>query len=211
MIIPPLSLEKAKNVFVIKGPNIASLPEFAPLDNLMEGNVLLKLNDNITTDDIMPAGAKILPFRSNIPEISKFVFENIDKNFYAKAKRLNGGFIIAGENYGQGSSREHAALAPKYLQIKAIIAKSFARIHLANLINFGILPLVFTDVDDYDKISINDKLKLNISTLLNEESLIIKNINKNQRYLLTHNLSKQDIKILKIGGKLPWIRKNISS
>ncbi|RLF43881.1 MAG: aconitate hydratase, partial [Thermoplasmata archaeon] len=141
MIIPPLPYEEAKKVKVIRGPNIKPLPEFPPMPEKIEGDVLIKVEDNITTDHIMPAGAKILPLRSNIPEISKYVFSRVDEKFYERAIEKNGGFIIGGENYGQGSSREHAAIAPKHLGIKAVIAKSFARIHSENLINFGIVPL----------------------------------------------------------------------
>ncbi|MCD6236883.1 MAG: aconitate hydratase, partial [Thermoplasmata archaeon] len=132
MIIPPLPSEKAKKVEVIRGPNIKPLPEFPPMPEKLEGDVLIKVEDNITTDHIMPAGAKILPLRSNIPEISKYVFSRVDEKFYERAIEKNGGFIIGGENYGQGSSREHAAIAPKHLGIKAVIAKSFARIHSEN-------------------------------------------------------------------------------
>ena len=123
------------------------------------------MGDNITTDHIMPAGAKILPLRSNIPEISKHVFEAVDPSFYEKARSWGGGFIIGGENYGQGSSREHAALAPKYLGVKAVVVKSFARIHLANLINFGIVPLTFRNPEDYDRISEGDELEITIGSL----------------------------------------------
>ena len=165
MILKPLPEEEAKKVQVLRGPNIAPLPTFEPIGDMLSGRVLIKVEDNITTDHIMPAGAKVLPLRSNIPEISKFVFENVDADFYRKAKENNGGFIIAGENYGQGSSREHAALAPKYLGVKAVIAKSFARIHLANLVNFGIVPLTFENPDDYSAIDEMDELELHIGDL----------------------------------------------
>ncbi|MEN2995168.1 MAG: aconitate hydratase, partial [Thermodesulfovibrio sp.] len=143
MLIPP---KKDKNIKIIKGPNIKEVPIKEPLEDTIEAEILIKLGDNITTDDILPAGSQVLPYRSNIPEISKFTFKNIDETFYERAinaKNKGGGIIIGGENYGQGSSREHAAIAPMYLGIKAVIAKSFARIHRANLINFGILPLIF--------------------------------------------------------------------
>lgn len=166
--------------------------------------MLIKVGDNITTDHIMPAGARILPFRSNIPEISKFVFEAVDPEFYNKAREANGGFIIGGENYGQGSSREHAALAPKYLGIKAVIVKSFARIHLANLINFGIVPLTFKNPDDYDKIDEGDNLEISIGDLKGD--CILKNLTKNLEIELEHTLSDMDAEILKCGGKLPWIK-----
>ena len=203
MIIPPP--EDGSKVEIIRGPNIKPLPEFKPLPEKLEGEVLIKVGDDITTDHIMPAGAKILPLRSNIPEISKHVFEVVDPNFYSRAMEKGGGFIIGGENYGQGSSREHAALAPKYLGVKAVIAKSFARIHLANLINFGIVPLLFENKDDYDKIEQNDKLEIDLSTL-EQGKVIARNVSKNVEIPLVHTLSRRDIIILKAGGKLMYIR-----
>lgn len=205
MILKPLPEEEAKKVQVLRGPNIAPLPTFEPIGDMLSGRVLIKVEDNITTDHIMPAGAKVLPLRSNIPEISKFVFENVDADFYRKAKENNGGFIIAGENYGQGSSREHAALAPKYLGVKAVIAKSFARIHLANLVNFGIVPLTFENPDDYSAIDEMDELELHIGDLKGE--CILYNKTKDKRIKLNHSLSQLDAEILKTGGKLPWIKK----
>jgi aconitate hydratase len=145
LILPPSS--KPEKVVVERGPNIKPLPLRGPLENRVEGSVILKVNDNITTDDILPAGAKVLPLRSNIPAISEYLFERIDTGFVKRTKELGGGFVVGGENYGQGSSREHAALAPMYLGIKAILAKSYARIHRSNLINFGILPLTFKGQD----------------------------------------------------------------
>ncbi|NLE25960.1 MAG: aconitate hydratase [Clostridiaceae bacterium] len=205
MILKPLSEEEAKKVEIVRGPNIKQLPSFDPISDTLEGNVLLKVEDNITTDHIMPAGAKILPFRSNIPEISKFVFEAVDPKFYEKARENNGGFIIGGENYGQGSSREHAALAPKYLGVKAVIVKSFARIHLANLINFGIVPLTFKDPTDYDNLSQGDKIRVEIGDL--RGACVLKNLTKGITIELEHTLSPLDSEILKSGGKLPWIKK----
>lgn len=207
MIIKPLPLEKAREVKIQFGPNIAPLPNFPALPDVLEGEAIIKLENNITTDHIMPAGAKILPLRSNVPEISKYVFEAVDPNFHKKALEKLGGFIIAGENYGQGSSREHAALAPKYLGVKAVIVKSFARIHLANLINFGIVPLTFKNPEDYEKIEVGDKLSVRIGDLKGEVLLI--NETKNLEIPLTHTLSELDAEILKVGGKLPWIKSRI--
>lgn len=207
MIIKPLPIEEAMNVNILRGPNIKPLPTFSPLPNVLEGEALIKLGDNITTDDIMPAGAKILPLRSNVPEISTHVFESKDSEFYKKALEKKGGFIIAGDNYGQGSSREHAALSPKYLGVKAVIAKSFARIHLANLINFGIVPLTFENSEDYDKVEAGDKLEVAIGDLTGEAILF--DVTKNIKIALTHSLSKLDGEILKMGGKLPWIKSRI--
>ncbi len=207
MTLNPLEMEDAKNIEILRGPNIQSLPSFPALGDELGGKVLLKVEDNITTDHIMPAGAKILPLRSNIPEISKFVFEAVDSQFYKNAKEKNGGFIIGGENYGQGSSREHAALAPKYLGVKAVIVKSFARIHLANLVNFGIVPLTFKNSDDYGKIEKNDELKVKIGDL--KGKVVLTNITKGFEIPLTHTLSELDAEILKVGGKLPWIKEKI--
>ncbi len=205
MILAPLPLEEAEKIEIKRGPNIRPLPSFDPLSSTLTGKALIKVGDNITTDHIMPAGAKILPLRSNIPEISKYVFEANDPRFYEKAKEADGGFIIGGENYGQGSSREHAALAPKYLGVKAVIVKSFARIHLANLINFGIVPLTFKNAEDYDKISEGDELVVEIADL--RGSCLLKNTTKGLPLELEHTLSDRDAEILMAGGKLPWIKK----
>jgi aconitate hydratase len=207
LIIPPLPPEDAARVEIIRGPNIKPLPQFPPLPDILEGEVLIKVGDNITTDHIMPAGAKVLPLRSNIPAISKYVFEAIDSDFPARALAKGGGFIIGGENYGQGSSREHAALAPKYLGVKAVIVKSFARIHLANLINFGIVPLTFTDPADYNSITVGDKLEVVIGGLQAEVRL--RNLTKDTDMKLAHPLSHLDAEIMKTGGKLPWVKAKV--
>lgn len=205
LIIPPLPLEEAKKVEIIRGPNIKPLPEFNPIPEKLEGEVLLKVEDDITTDHIMPAGAKILPLRSNIPEISKFVFSVIDEKFHDTSLEKGGGFIVGGDNYGQGSSREHAAIAPKYLGIKAVIVKSFARIHLANLINFGIVPLTFVNKDDYEKIEKGDQFEIDLTTL-ETGRVALKNLTKNTEIQLTHSLSQTEIEELKAGGKLTLIK-----
>jgi len=207
MIIKPLPEEEAREVEIVRGPNIKPLPSFEPVGDVLAGKVLIKVGDNITTDHIMPAGAKILPLRSNIPEISKHVFEAVDHFFYEKARSWGGGFIVGGENYGQGSSREHAALAPKYLGVKAVVVKSFARIHLANLINFGIVPLTFRNPGDYDRISEGDELEITIGDLSGGCSLT--NRTTGEVIELEHTLSAMDAEILKAGGKLPWIKKHI--
>lgn len=207
LISEPLSPEEALKIEIVRGPNIKPLPESSPLSESVKGKVIIKTADNITTDHIMPAGAEILPLRSNIPEIAKHVFKAIDKNFYNKAMNENGGFIIGGDNYGQGSSREHAALAPKYLGIKAVIVKSFARIHLANLINFGIVPLTFADPGDYDKIDERDDLIIMLGSL--ERDIVLNDLTKDLQISLTHTLSLLDIEILRSGGKLAWIKQNI--
>jgi aconitate hydratase len=166
LFIRPLDESAAGEASILRGPNIAPLPGFPPLPDILEGQVLLKVADNITTDHIMPAGAKVLPLRSNLPKISMHVFEAVDPEFPKRALELGGGFVIGGENYGQGSSREHAALAPMFLGVRAVIVKSFARIHLANLINFGILPLTFKDASDYDRLEQGDELVLDITNVL---------------------------------------------
>ena len=169
MIIPPLDEAEAASVEIVRGPNIAEIPAGAPLPDDLELHVLLKTGNNVTTDDIMPAGAKILPLRSNIPAISRYVFSSVDPGFVDRADALRAntagaaavaGLIVGGDNYGQGSSREHAALAPMYLGIRAVLAKSFARIHKANLVNFGIIPLTFSNPDDYREIELGDILLL---------------------------------------------------
>jgi aconitate hydratase len=204
MIIPPS--EKPEEVIIVRGPNIKPLPKKEPMPDTLKGDVLLKVGDNITTDHIMPAGAKILPLRSNIPAISEFVFEKVDKEFVKRAKEKGGGFLIGGVNYGQGSSREHAALAPMYLGVKAVIAKSFARIHRANLVNFGILPLTFENESDYNLVNQGDCIELpDIKNRLRAGNKIsMNNVAKNTEIKLTHTLTPREIDILCVGGLLNY-------
>jgi aconitate hydratase len=202
IVYPPAD---GSSVEIIRGPNIAPLPMAKPLPQTLSGTVLLKVANDITTDDIMPAG-KYLPLRSNIPEYAKHVFEPIDAEFAERALTSGGGFVLAGENYGQGSSREHAALCPMYLGVKAVIAKSFARIHLANLVNFGILPLLLESPADYDSISLNDELELDVSDL--NARLMLINKTRQQQYPVSHLMSPQDIAILKAGGKLAFAKQS---
>lgn len=201
MFIYPNKKTSAK---IVMGPNIKPLPTFKPTPNKLTGEVLLKLGDNISTDDILPGGSEIMSLRSNIPEISKYIFVHIDKTFACRALEKGGGFIVGGENYGQGSSREHAALAPKYLGVKAIIAKSFARIHMANLVNFGILPLTFANKQDYLDIAQGDLLDLDIKEL--SEHLCIKNLTKGTTIEVTLCLSDLEKSMVKAGGKLAAIK-----
>ena len=201
MFIYPTARSAAK---VVMGPNIKPLPTFKPIPDRLTGEVLLKLGDNVSTDDILPGGSEIMSLRSNIPEISKYIFVHIDKTFANRALEKNGGFIVGGENYGQGSSREHAALAPKYLGIKAIIAKSFARIHMANLVNFGILPLTFADKQDYSGIAQSNMLELDVKEL--KEHLHVKNSTKGTTIDVTLNLSDLEKNMVKAGGKLAAIK-----
>jgi aconitate hydratase len=207
LLLRPLPLAQAKNVSIIMGPNIKPIPMGKPIADILTGKVLIKTGDNITTDDIMPAGAKILPLRSNIPEISKHVFIKIDAAFYDRAIKENGGFIIGGDNYGQGSSREHAALAPMHLGVKAVITKSFARIHKANLINFGLLPLNFTNPKDYDKIQPGDRLELiDVAANVKDGKNIMCKINGNIEIKLFCQLSEREREIILIGGKINYIK-----
>ncbi|NUO07029.1 MAG: aconitate hydratase, partial [Candidatus Brocadia sinica] len=193
-------------VTIIRGPNIKPLPKKEPMPDTLTGDVLLKVGDNITTDHIMPAGAKVLPLRSNIPAISEFVFEKVDKEFVSRAKEKGGGFLIGGVNYGQGSSREHAALAPMYLGVKAVIAKSFARIHRANLVNFGILPLTFEDESDYNLCDQGDSIELPDikNRLTSGGKVIINNLTKNKEIKVKHTLTPREIDILCVGGLLNY-------
>jgi aconitate hydratase len=208
-IIPPR--EDTSSVMVIKGPNIKEVPVKEPLKGGIEAEVLLKVGDNITTDDIMPAGSAVLPFRSNIPAISEFVFRNIDAAFSARAKEAKakgGGMLVGGENYGQGSSREHAAIAPMFLGVQAVIAKSFARIHRSNLINFGILPLIFSDPTDYDRIEEADRLVIRdvLAGISAEQSYIVENTKKGYSFIVTSHLNDREKKLIKKGGLLPFTR-----
>ncbi|MBN1896083.1 aconitate hydratase [bacterium] len=206
MIIPPL--DSGESVEVIRGPNIKPLPVRGPLPERIEGQVLIKVGDNITTDHIMPAGSKILPLRSNIPAISEFVFEAVDPTFAQRARAAGGGFIVGGSNYGQGSSREHAALAPMALGVKAVLAKSFARIHLANLINFGILPLVFQEESGYDHICTGDVLEMKAGNLV-QKPLVILNKTQGIEIPVSHSLSERDIAIIHAGGSLSYAKSQI--
>lgn len=188
MLIAPLPLEKAKDVEIVRGPNIKPCPPCKECADNLKLPVLLKAASNVSTDDIMPAGTKVLPFRSNIPEISKFTYERLDANFYKKAEAINfsGCIVVGAENFGQGSSREHAALGPMYLGVRAIITKSFARIHKANLINYGIIPITFKNPDDYDKISEGDTVEI---------SNIFKSLKDGSEFDVTVHSKAGDVKI----------------
>ena len=209
MIIPPA--KEGEDVEVVRGPNIKPFPLNTELDETLERKAVLKVGDNITTDHIMPAGAKILPYRSNIPYLSKFCFAVCDESFSERAKEWGGGFIIGGVNYGQGSSREHAALVPLYLGVKAVITKSFARIHKANLINSGILPLTFENEADYDKIDLGDDLVLeNIRAAVeNGGKVVLKNKTKGIEIPLVSDYSERQRKLLLAGGLLNYTGKNV--
>jgi aconitate hydratase len=209
MLVGPTDQPQA--VELEKGPNIKPLPEFEPLPHTLKGPVLIKVADDISTDEIMPAGARVLPNRSNIPEISKFVFSRVDERFYerAMAHGQQDFFVVGGDNYGQGSSREHAAIAPRYLGLRAVLAKSFARIHWQNLINFGILPLTFNDPADWDRIDANDTLLLRDVRQALEQKKNVKLFNETQKRQIEVNymLSDRQFQMILAGGLINAIRK----
>nr|MDQ2694542.1 aconitate hydratase [Pseudomonadota bacterium] len=208
MLLPPAP--EGADVELEKGPNIKDLPELDRLPDELECAVLLKVGDNISTDEIMPAGAKILPYRSNIPAISRFVFSQVDETYYGRAMacRKQGSLVVAGDNYGQGSSREHAALAPRYLGLKAVIARSFARIHWQNLVNFGILPLTFADPGDWERIHQDDVLALaGIHEALGAgRTLEVRNTTRNETYTVEHALSGRQRDMLLAGSLIGVVR-----
>ena len=206
MVLMPDSPEDAPAREILYGPNIKSVPTGKKLENTIKSKVLLKVGDNITTDHIMPAGAKILPYRSNVPFLSQFCFGVCDKTFPERCKKEGSGIIIGGANYGQGSSREHAALVPLYLGIRAVIAKSFARMHKANLINSGIIPLTFSDEKDYELFSENDEIELTDikETVEGNNTAILKNITTGKEAVLNADLSDRSRKILLAGGMLNY-------
>ena len=204
-VILPASEEEAKDLEILRGPNIKPFPTTKPLDDKIEATLTLKVGDNITTDHIMPAGAKILPYRSNIPFLSKFCFAVCDETFSERALKNGSSIIVGGSNYGQGSSREHAALVPLYLGVKAVVAKSFARIHAANLINAGILPLTFENPEDYDKFSQDDKLTLeNVFEGMKNGKITLKGANGSAT--LNCSYTKRQIDILMAGGLLAYTK-----
>lgn len=211
MIALPASKEEADKVEVLKGPNIKSYPETSPLPESLHITCSLKVGDNITTDHIMPAGSKILPLRSNIPEISKYCFSVVDEKFPERALSLGTSAIIGGSNYGQGSSREHAALAPLYLGIKTVIVKSFARIHKANLVNAGILPLTFANEADYDKISAGDELCLDNlrEAVKSSNTVTLKDKTSGIEAILNIELSEREREVILEGGLLDYTRERI--
>jgi aconitate hydratase len=215
MLLPPLPDEEAAQVGLVKGPNISSLPQLDHLPNRLELPILLKVGDDISTDEILPAGARILPYRSNIPKISQFTFEMVDETYVERADQQraeSGHAILGGENYGQGSSREHAALAPRYLGLRMVIAKSFARIHQQNLVNFGVLPVTLQDQDIYDQLEQGDRLIL--SDIRNQISgpeccdLDIHVANKDMAFTVVHDLSSREIEVLLAGGLTNWLREH---
>jgi aconitate hydratase len=208
----PFPRDEAVKIELQKGPNIASLPEFNQLPEELELPVLLKVGNDLSTDEIIPAGSRVLPYRSNIPKISQFLFEAIDPTYFERTKSVASHCILAGNNYGQGSSREHAALAPRYLGLSVVLALGFARIHWQNLINFGILPLTFLNESDYEVIEQGDILKISrVSWQLDQGgSLLVENMTQSKFIHVTHGLSSRQLNILKVGGLINWARQQVS-
>jgi aconitate hydratase len=211
MLVPPLPPEQARTEAIVKGPNIASLPDFDPLPERLELPVLLKVGDNLSTDEILPAGARVLPYRSNIPRIAEFAFDMVDPTYpeRARAARERGGHaVVAGSNYGQGSSREHAAAAPRFLGLRVVLAKGFGRIHEQNLVNFGVLPLLFTELRDYATITGGDVLEIADvrEALRRGPELTVVNRTKARRLTAGHALSPRQVEVLLAGGLVNWMR-----
>lgn len=208
MLVPPLPYDDARHVDVVKGPNIVPLPALEPLPARLELEILLKVDDDISTDEIMPAGSRTLPFRSNIEKLGEFAFDGFDRRYTERARQTGEHAVIGGVNYGQGSSREHAALVPRSLGLRLVIAKSFARLHWQNLINFGVLPLRFDDPDDYDRMAPGDRLTIDDlhDALASGHRVTIHVGRDGSTARLTHDLSKRQLDMLRSGGVLNWIR-----
>ena len=204
MLIPPLPAEEAQAVELVKGPNISSLPDFEPVEDRLAVPALLVMGDDVSTDEILPAGSQVLPFRSNIPRISDFAFTRIDQDYPTRARETEGGHVVvAGKNYGQGSSREHAVIAPRHLGLKAVIAVSFARIHWQNLANFGIVPLEFEDPADLAQISVGDEVVLEgVHEALRSGGTLVASI-AGRSVSLTHRLSDRQVDMVLAGGRIP--------
>lgn len=210
MLVEPLPPEQAREQELVRGPNISALPDFPPLPERIEAPVLLKTGDNVSTDEISPAGAQALPYRSNVPKLAEFTFTRIDSEYPVRAREFQGGsghIVVGGANYGQGSSREHAAITPRYLGLRAVIAKSFARIHWQNLANFGILALEFTDPADYDRIESGDVLALEDvrNTLDSGNELTVYNVTRGENYPVFHSLSARQVRAVQLGGQIPLL------
>jgi aconitate hydratase len=211
MLEKPLPPEEASEVTLIKGENISSLPVFGPLADRIEAPVALVMGDDVSTDEILPAGARVLPYRSNIPKLAEFTFDQIDETYPARAAQTrdtSGHIVIAGANYGQGSSREHAAITPRFLGLRAVIAVSFARIHWQNLANFGVLALEFTNAADHDRIRQGDVLLLTGTreALVAGTEILVRNETRDAVYPVRHSLSTRQVDMLHAGGLIPWLR-----
>ena len=206
LIEPPA--DKPDRVEVVRGPNIIPLPDFAPLPDTIRGRILLKVKDNITTDDISPAGAKILPLRSNLPALSEYTFSLLDPEFAGRAQEWEGGLLVGGANYGQGSSREHAALAPRYLGVRAVVAKSFSRIHKANLINAGIPPLTLVEEKDYESLAQGDGWEIEGARAALEagDDLKMRKLGGDAAFTVSHGLTERQAQIVLAGGLLNYVK-----
>jgi aconitate hydratase len=211
MLIPPVPAEEARRVMLEKGPNIASLPVLDELPDQLELPVLLRVGNDISTDAIMPAGTRVLPFRSNIPKIAEFAFDMVDQTYCQRAKGLkgtDGHAVVGGSNYGQGSSREHAALAPRYLGLRLVLARGLARIHGQNLVNFGVLPLEFVDPAEYDQLGSGDILVLkNLHGTVCQDRILIENRSRNRTFEARHKLSARQAGVLLAGGLINWVKR----
>jgi aconitate hydratase len=212
MFMEPLPLEEAMKVELVKGPNIASLPNFEPFPDEIQVAVLLKTANDVSTDEIMPPGLRVLPFRSNIPAIAEFSFDRIDPTYATRSKQVPGHIVVGGSNYGQGSSREHAALGPQYLGLRAVLAKGFARIHSQNLINFGVLPLTFIDPADYDSIQKGDILRIaDLLKVLTEGGEVeVQNVMTQHTFKMRHYMSARQVQFLLRGGLINWMKERLS-
>ncbi len=214
MLVPPLPPPEARQVQLERGPNIAALPELDVFPDELSLSVILKVGDDLSTDEIMPAGARVLPYRSNIPKISEFTFDMVDQSYPARAmavRERGGHAVVAGRNYGQGSSREHAALAPRYLGLRMVIARGFARIHWQNLVNFGVLPLTLADTSEYDRLAMGDVVKLRaIRRQIREGRRIeAENVTRRHVFFLHHELSGRQVDVLLAGGLINWMREEL--
>jgi len=211
MLEEPLAEDDAQQVELVKGENISDLPDFDKLEDCMEAPVALKVGDDVSTDEILPAGARVLPFRSNIPKLAEFTFGQVDESYsgrVAETKDSTGHIIVGGANYGQGSSREHAAIAPRYLELRAVLAVSFARIHWQNLANFGVLALEFADEKDYQRVEQDDVLVIDgiRAALKDGTDLVARNKTRDEEYPVRHRLSARQVDMLLAGGLIPWLR-----
>jgi aconitate hydratase len=217
LFVAPLAPEESRRIKLEKGPNILSLPDFDAMPTELELPVMLKVGDDISTDEIMPAGSRVLPYRSNIPKISEFVFDMFDPGYGQRIREAGGNddghtsvqhAIVAGKNYGQGSSREHAALAPRYLGLRVVLARSIARIHWQNLVNFGILPLVFVDGNDYEQIAQGDRLRVTaLDQLARNRQLTIENLTRHRSLAARHDLSDRQVEVLCVGSLINWVKR----
>ena len=213
LLAPP---RDGRLTMLVKGPNIASLPDFEELPETIVGPVLLKMGDNVSTDEILPAGAAVLPLRSNIPAISRFAFSRIDETYHDRAlvvREAGGHVVVGGENYGQGSSREHAAIAPRYLGLHAVIAKGFARIHAQNLVNFGVLPITFLDPGDYDRVEQGDEIVIPHAAdqIRAGSDVTVENRTKAQTYRCTHQLSARQVDLVAAGSLISFLRHQVNA